>query len=195
LKESGVNPSPDPMDDVLGRISSGDHEAAAEFVRSHEALIRRRMRHKLGSALRRTVDSEDLVSTLSRRLYVYMTSTRIEARSREQLVSLLMVIAERSVNDKLRALRRAEHDTGPEARWRAIVRERTQTPQASDRAAPGMDEALAALDSDVDREITRMWLRGMDHAEISVALGISHAAVRKRWERIRAKLRRTFEAA
>lgn len=179
---------------LLARIAEGDHDAAAEFVRSHEALIRRRMRHKLGSALRRTVDSEDLVSTLSRRLYVYMSSTRIEARSTEQLLALLMTIAQRSVNDKLRVLRRAERESEPDVRLAALLRQ--GGPDAGPGPnSPGVDELLDRLESDTDREITRLWLRGMDHAEIGVALGISHTSVRKRWERIRAKLRRTFEAA
>ena len=193
MAENVAKPGPHPVDALVERIAMGDQDAAAEFVRSHEALIRRRMRHKLGSALRRTVDSEDLVSTLSRRLHVYMSSTRVEARSREQLVSLLMVIAHRSLNDKLRALRRAEHEAGPNARFRSLFQE--QNRRTSEHPGPGIDEALAALESDIDREITRMWLGGMDQAEIAVALGISHSAVRKRWERIRARLRGMFEAA
>jgi RNA polymerase sigma factor (sigma-70 family) len=180
---------------LLQRISEGDHTAAAEFVRSHEALIRRRMRHKLGSALRRTVDSEDLVSTLSRRLYVYMSSTRIEARNPEQLVNLLMTIAQRSINDKLRALQRSERDSGPEARLSALLRQRDQDAPQSANPTLRVDDVLARLESERDREITRLWLRGMDHAEIAVALGLSHPAVRKRWERIRARLRKTIEAA
>jgi RNA polymerase sigma factor (sigma-70 family) len=187
-------PQTDARDDLLvARIAQGDHLAAAEFVRSHEALIRRRMRHKLGSALRRTVDSEDLVSTLSRRLYVYMTSTRVEAQSTEQLLALLMTIAQRSINDKLRVLRRAERESDPEFRMAALAREIAPDPASG--PSSGIEELLSRLDSDTDREITRLWLRGMDHAEIGVALGVSHPAVRKRWERIRAKLRRTFEAA
>jgi RNA polymerase sigma factor (sigma-70 family) len=181
-------------DQLLARIASGDVGAAAEFVRSHEALIRRRMRHKLGSALRRTVDSEDLVSTLARRLHLYMTSTRIEARSTEQLLALLMTIAQRSINDKLRVLRRAERESDHEIRLAALTRQNADSTRTASHR-PGVEELMERLESDTDREITRLWLRGMDHAEIAVALGVSHPAVRKRWERIRAKLRRMFEAA
>jgi RNA polymerase sigma factor (sigma-70 family) len=192
VSSSDFRKSGDP-DELLRRIGAGDRDAAAEFVRSHEALIRRRMRHKLGSALRRTVDSEDLVSTLSRRLHVYMENTRVEARSPEQLMGLLMTIAQRSINDKLRALRRAERETDPEARLLALVRQHDQN--ARETSPIGLDDALRRLESETDREITRMWLGGMDHAEIAVALGISHPAVRKRWERIKTKLRQSFEAA
>src|SRR5688572_28295557 len=75
-------------DSQLGRIRGGDREAAAEFVRLNEALLRRRYRHKLGSALRRIVDSEDLVSTVSRRLDAYVLSGRVRAVTLQQLWAL-----------------------------------------------------------------------------------------------------------
>jgi DNA-directed RNA polymerase specialized sigma24 family protein len=106
-----------------------------------------------------------------------------------------MVIAQRSLNDKLRTLRRAEVEPASEIHRRAAVQSPMRDNPAAGPSPVGLDEVLAALDSETDREITRLWLRGMDHAEISVALNLSHAAVRKRWERIKAKLRTRFEAA
>jgi RNA polymerase sigma factor (sigma-70 family) len=189
-----VSEPPSGAPDLIDRIARGDQQAAAEFIRSHQGLIRRRLRHKLGAALRRTTDSEDLVSTLSRRLHAYMATSKIQARTTEQLLGLIMTMAQRSITDKLRALRKAERAHGPEARASAAIRQGDDEARRS--AEPrSADKVIASLDSELDREIARMAARGMDHAKIATALGISHSAVRKRWERLKAKLRRSFDAA
>src|SRR3954470_23531408 len=99
-------------EELLGRIRGGDREAIAEFIRGHEPLIRRRFRHKLGAALRRVVDSEELVSTLSRRLDAYMATGHLTATTQPQLWALVMKVAERSVFDKLRELQRSPTASG-----------------------------------------------------------------------------------
>src|ERR1051325_8138362 len=73
--ESAGSPAPDGragadgrMVSLLERMKRGDRVAAAEFIADNASRIRRRFRGKLGPDVRRLFDSQDLVSTVSRRL-------------------------------------------------------------------------------------------------------------------------------
>src|SRR5947209_7736671 len=92
----------DPDELLMIRIRSGDRTAAAEFIRENEPLIRRRFRHKLGAALRRVMDSEDLFSTLARRLDAYVVAGRLTGATQDQLWAVVLRIVENSMVDKLR---------------------------------------------------------------------------------------------
>jgi RNA polymerase sigma factor (sigma-70 family) len=185
-------PSPlQPNDDeLLGRIRGGDRGAVAEFIRGHEPLIRRRFRHKLGAALRRVVDSEDLVSTLSRRLDAYVAMGRLTATTQEQLWALVLKIAENSVFDKLRDLQRSP------------VPDRVPVDEVGRGTIPGRYGELAGelrtgrtvedilrLIPEADRPIAIGWLRDLDFKTIAHQLGTSPEAVRQRWHRIKLELR------
>jgi RNA polymerase sigma factor (sigma-70 family) len=179
-------------DELLGRIREGDRGAVAEFIRGHEPLIRRRFRHKLGAALRRVVDSEDLVSTLSRRLDAYMAMGRLSATTQEQLWALVQRIAERSIVDKLRDLQRSPRagsgDPGIErvasARYGELVLDLATGKDAQD---------ILGLVPESDREIARAWLQGLDFKAIAQHLGMTPEAVRQRWHRIKLELRPRLE--
>ena len=86
-------------EELVRRMRSGDRDAAAEFISRYDSRIRRRIRGKLGPAMRRLFDSQDIVSTLGRRLDLYVRSGRLEAVSGDQLWSLIMKMAEHGVID------------------------------------------------------------------------------------------------
>jgi DNA-directed RNA polymerase specialized sigma24 family protein len=175
---------------LLARIRVGDRRAAAEFLEMNEPLIRRRFRHKLGAALRRLVDSEELLSTLRRRLDAYVAAGRLAAATPQELWALVQRIGEHSVADKLRVLRRlrdAEREDGPVA---SALYERLED---SDGNAPrferNVEDILGLITSEVDREIVRLWMCGLEHRVIAHDLGMTTEAVRKRWQRVKIELR------
>jgi RNA polymerase sigma factor (sigma-70 family) len=181
-------------DELLGRIRGGDREAVAEFIRGHEPLIRRRFRHKMGAALRRVVDSEDLVSTLSRRLDAYMAMGRLSATTPDQLWALVLRIAERSIFDKLRELQRSPGPGG------GVVAETVASPERLGELVdePGGEwtaEDIMGLIPVGDREIARGWLKGLDYRSIGEQVGMSADRVRQRWHRIKLDLRSQMEGA
>src|SRR5262245_43990251 len=71
--------------ELLARMRAGDRQAAAVFITRYESKIRRRVRGKLSLSMRRIFDSQDIVSTLGRRLDLYVRSGKLEAQSEQQL--------------------------------------------------------------------------------------------------------------
>lgn len=182
---------PDPL---LTRIRAGDREAAAAFVLQNQALIRRRYRHKVGSALRRLIDSEDLVATLSRRLDAYILSGRLQAVTLDQLWALIHRIVENSVSDKGRLLQRLRRAEAEDISLATAIGDRIEC-----QAEAGEDGQLWALlesvHAPVDREIVSLWLADVPLKVIAQQLGMTEENARKRWQRIRKALRERLTAA
>ena len=59
---------------LLARMREGDRSACGEFMLHYGDLLRLRIRDKLSSNLRLVLDSEDVLSTVTRRLDVIVSS-------------------------------------------------------------------------------------------------------------------------
>lgn len=182
---------PTPVELLVSRIRAGDRGAAAKFLLEHEGLIRRRYRQRLGRAMRRLVDSQDLFSTIARRLDAMIRTGSVLALNERQMWALVFRIGDNALVDKTRVMQRLDKVEGPDSdlayEWRCRL-------ARAERSAPGgaeteIDSMLARLDDRVDRQILSQWLVGTDHATIAQELEMTPDAVRKRWERIRTRLR------
>ena len=91
---------------LLDRMRSGDRVAAAVFITRYGSRIRRRIHGKLSPAMRRIFDSQDILSTLGRRLDQYVRFGRLAAASEDELWALVFRMAENAVIDKARVFRR-----------------------------------------------------------------------------------------
>ena len=175
--------TPLPVDELRG----GDREAAAAYIARNAPLIRRRLRGKIARSLRRLFDSDDLMATITRRLDDLVRRRKLTAGSEAELWSLLEHLAVNALSDVAR---------------RAL---REQPGLAQDRAPPGaesgiepksgpdgpdslLNQCLAELRLETDQRILRMRLEHHTHAEIAAAEGVSVAAARKRWQRIRSAI-------
>jgi RNA polymerase sigma factor (sigma-70 family) len=180
---------------VLLRIQDGDRDAAAQFISSNAPLIRRRFRHKLGRAMRRVFDSQELISTVSRRLDRLVKQGMVRAVNERQLWSLVFDIAEHAVIDKSRTLKRLEKVEAQDSPFAEILRTcllKDQDAQPTETVELG--DLFESLPDPVDREILAMWLNGTSHLVVGQLLDIPHATVRKRWERIKDKCRSRIES-
>lgn len=175
---------------LIDRMNRGDREAAGAFLARYGPLIRRRIRGKMYSSLKRVADTGDILSTLSRRLDLYVLNGRFMCRTEDELWSLINTIAERSTVEKARILNsinRLEREDGPLARK---VQEAFDGAQSGSGAVElAWDDLMAHVVDPIDREIAFHWTLGCGHAEIATIVGLSPAAVRKRWERVKAMLR------
>jgi DNA-directed RNA polymerase specialized sigma24 family protein len=182
--------------ELLARMRDGDRRAAALFVTRYESRIRRRIRGKLNPAMRRIFDSQEILSTLGRRLDQYVQSGRVEASNEGELWALVFRMAEHAIIDKARVFRRlreVEDEDGPVAqelarRLRQASRERPSGAEIE------IGNALDLFDNRIDRQILYLWLVGTGHNAIAEHVEMTPAAVRKRWQRIRAALQRRFAA-
>lgn len=192
-------PSPDAaLDDVarlLARMRNGDREAAAVFLTRYGSRIRRRIRGKLTPSMRRIFDSQEILSTLGRRLDMYVRDARLEAADEGQLWALVLRMASNAVVDKARVFRRlesAEEEDGPFAR-ELLRRMRDGELRGADGGEIELERALGKVEEGTDRTILTLWLADHGQAEIGQIIGMSAAAVRQRWKTIRATLRSELE--
>lgn len=179
----------------LDRIRTGDRDAAAAFLTQNEELIRRRYRQKMGRAMRRLCDSQELVSTIARRFDKMVSDGEVRAASERQLWALIFSIGDHALADKGRILRHLERVEGPDSdvarEWRLrFARAERSTPDGMEGE---LDSMLRALDEPIDRQILTMWLMGIEFSMIASELSMEPATARKRWERIRTRLRVSAE--
>jgi DNA-directed RNA polymerase specialized sigma24 family protein len=179
---------------LLPRMRDGDREAAADFMTRYASRIQRRIRGKLSPAMRRIYDSQDILSTVSRRLDVYVRAGKLEALSADQFWALVLRMANNAVVDKARVFRRLEHIEGSDGPLARQIRQRLNDAEARrrDGAAIEIERAMRLFDDPIDRDILSSWLMGTPHSVTADAIGLSAAAVRKRWQGIRGRLQERF---
>jgi DNA-directed RNA polymerase specialized sigma24 family protein len=186
--------APPTLEDLVARMRQGDRDAVGEFVTLYGPFVRRRVRGKLGPAMRRLFDSQEILSTLSRRLDRYVRSGRVEAATEPQLWALVFRMVDAAMVDKIRIIRRLRHVEGDDTEFARTLLNRLQsTEQAGhEEVELTVDAALGALQNATDRQILSLWLMGSSHRVIAEYVGLSHDATRKRWQSIRERLRSGF---
>ena len=91
------------FDQLIGRIQSGDAQAAAEIVKLYEPEIRREIRLRLtDSRLRRTLDSTDISQSVFGNFFIRASLGQIDFDRPGQLLRLLSTMARNKVIDKHR---------------------------------------------------------------------------------------------
>jgi DNA-directed RNA polymerase specialized sigma24 family protein len=176
---------------LLARMRAGDRDAAAEFVLRYGDRIRRRVRGKLGSSMRRLFDSLEILSTLGRRLDLYVMKGKLQAASEGQLWALVFQMADRALVDKTRVFKNLQNVEGEDSEFAAGFSRRLRWADASQSSGAEIeiDQCLQQLDSGVDRQILSLWLAGEPLAEIAQHVAMAATAVRKRWVAIKHRLR------
>ncbi len=175
--------------ELLQRMKVGDREAAGQFITRYGSRIRRRIRGKLSPAMRRIFDSQDILSTLGRRLDRYVLDGRVEANNEHELWGLVFKLANNAICEKGRLLRRlkhAEREDGPFATELAARLRSAQRPETDDDAFElEMGRVFAVVGDSTDQRILFLWLDGVGHSAIATHVQMTVVAVRKRWQRIK----------
>lgn len=181
---------------LLVRMQAGDRDAAALFVTQNGALIRRRIRGKLSLAMRRIFDSLEILSTVGRRLDLYMRAGRFNAQTEAQLWELVLRMANNAVIDKSRIFRRLERVEAEDSQFsRQMLARLNDVRRRGDREVEiEIEHALGLLGDLIDKQILSFWLSGTRLSLIAEYVGLAPTAVRKRWQTIRSKLHAHFSA-
>ncbi len=167
----------------------------ALFVTRYGSRIRRHIRGKLGAAMRSIFDSQDILSTVAMRLDLFMQSGRMEVAGENQLWALVFRMAEHAVQQKAlayRRLRRREYrycQLMPAVSWFL-----PQPDRGGSMSGLDVERVLGSLESDIDRQIVSQWMTGTALRAIATQLGHTQSAVRKRWQRIKRRLRARLES-
>jgi RNA polymerase sigma factor (sigma-70 family) len=180
---------------ALERIRAGDRDAAADYGLAMAPLIRRRIRGKLGPRMRRMFDSFDIVSTVLRRLDLFVAAGQVRASSEDEFRALIMAITQNAVIDKTRILQRLQTCEGEDAEIAKLLLARAEHRQQAIEFAidDSLDFAVQSLTCEVDKTILWLWLTGMQLQFVAQVMGLSTENARQRWLRIRARLREAME--
>lgn len=140
--------------------------------------------------MRRLFDSQDILSTLGRRLDRFVHDERLEARNADEFWALVMAIANNAVVDKARVYRRLQRIEGEDSDFANVMLTRLRgADNVNGSESSALESAFGALRDDVDKRILSMWLVGSRHTQIAQGVGLSPAAVRQRWHSIKDRLR------
>jgi DNA-directed RNA polymerase specialized sigma24 family protein len=183
------------LDTLIARMREGDRAAAAAFITRYGERVRRRVSGKLSPAMRRLFDSQEIMSTVARRLDHCVSGGELAAMAPDQLWGLIFRIAENSVVDKGRIYQRLRSVEARDSRFADGLRRRLESADARRVGGGGeveLDSLLRRLSEPLDREILTQWLRGLSHELIAQDLDLKPAMIRKRFERIKKHLRHEF---
>ena len=184
---------PDLVGCLLCKMREGDRGAAALFVDRYGQRIRRRVQGRLRPYVRRLFDSQEIISTVARRLDLLVRAGKLQAATDGQLWSLVFTIAENAVIDKTRLFDRLLAIESSSAVGAHMTQCAPRTTSEHDRRQPeDIARAFSALQDGIDREILSLWLQDTPHLITARLVGLSPAAVRKRWEVIKRRLRPIF---
>lgn len=175
-------------------MRAGEREAAAIFITRYGSRLRRRIRGKLSSSMRRVFDSQDILSTVGRMLDVYVRDGKMEAASELQLWSLVLRMADNAVINKAKLfgrLEKVEEEDGPFAR-EVLRRLHEAESRIREGAMVEIERAIDLFKDNVDRQVLTLWLVGRPLGEIAELLDLTSQAVRKRWQTIKSILQMEF---
>jgi DNA-directed RNA polymerase specialized sigma24 family protein len=181
-------------EDLLQRMRAGDSDAVGTFFDRYESRIRRRIRGKLNPPMRRLFDSQEIFSTLGRRLCMYVQAGKLGATNQQQLWALLTRMANNAVIDKSRVFRRLRDMEGEDSVFaQGMLAQLQRAERHSDQGVEvEISEALNLFTDSDDRQILSLWLIGKPHSQIAFLVQLPADTVRKRWQKIREKLQDRF---
>jgi RNA polymerase sigma factor (sigma-70 family) len=192
--------TPDDAESSGGQI--GDAEPGPPFgeaewgdlLRRYERHIRLVARVKLGSALRRYLDSVDLAQSVHLALVKGLREEKFDPSDPERVVGLAVRMVRRKVARHLRRLYRRERLTNLLAQSRAVAPDaESAVASEADPAAvaefnEALDRILETLD-EPDRRLIELRLEGCTTAEAAREMGVDADVLRVRLGRLRQRVR------
>jgi RNA polymerase sigma-70 factor (ECF subfamily) len=173
------------FDELITRVRAGDEEAAAELVREYEPEIRREIHFRLTDpSLRRIVESVDICQSVLANFFARAALGQFELEEPQQLIRLLMTMAQNKVREWARRQhaerrdRRREQPLDSETHHEELA---TAGPSPSQIVAGAelLDEFRKRL-SDEERQIADRRAAGLEWTEIAKELGGTPEGLRKR---------------
>lgn len=167
-------------------------EQIAQFLVERQEKIRALARQHLGSQLQRFTDSEDVFSSVCRRLDGLAAEGGLRPRHADEVWALAAAIVSNTAVDRARLLGRLRsrevQADGPDL---GVLVERCRS---DDEAELLLQRMMLQLKGD-DRQIFMLRIRGASHEVIAQQVGTTVQAARQRWSRIAQTLRDLAERA
>ncbi len=179
------------VETLLDKMRAGDREAAALFVTRYGPRIRRRIRGKLGPAMRRIFDSQDILSSVGRRLDEFIRGRKLTAKNEQELWGLVHRIASRVLIDKARIFYHLQEVEREDSDFAHVLASRLREAECSSTAGIEIEieQVFEFVGDQTDCAILYHWLEGKSYRAIAEIVNLTPVYVRKRWERLKARLR------
>jgi len=168
--------------ELLRRMREGDRTACGLFMRHYGDLVRLRIRDKLSVPLRRVLDSEDVLATVTRRLDRIVLDERLRAETDSQLWALVMQIARNVISENARSRRRERAAPSDTELIKRLAATASDEPRIDSQSATSW--AFRVVEDDVDRLIIQRRIAGDSHERIAALVDLKPSAVRMRWSRV-----------
>jgi RNA polymerase sigma-70 factor (ECF subfamily) len=175
---------------LIGRVRSGDEEAAGELVRLYEPMIRRAARIRLtDSHLRRLFDSMDIAQSVFASFFVRAALGQFELENADQLLRLLVTMSRKKLIDHVRQQQAARRNY---RRATAVGREVIDPRADPGRQAAAQDllQAIRARLSADERRLAELRAQNLGWDRVAAEVGRSAESVRKQLTRAIARVAR-----
>lgn len=187
---------------LLQRATAGDHSAVHALIERNLPLLRARVRRRLGPALRRDMDSADVMHDVVVSLLAACTPGVI--RDEEHFRALLVRVVDTDVRDRLRYQRRERRDRRRERPMPADGGSATGAPVESvTRPSQHVDRneriawiraAMLRLAPEDQHVLQRRVFDGQPFATLAAELDVAEDTARMRVNRALARLARAVAA-
>jgi len=185
-------PSPVPPEGASPGAIPLTRDMVARFVMGHEARIRQVARTKLTSETRGVFDSEDVMSSVLRRMDTLAANGSLRPHNEAELWGLIEMIAANTAVSKTRLMERARMLSKDDTFAQAFL-QRLGTCEVDDEARLLVLRMAGSLNGDRYRQMFFLRMRGATHHAIAGLLGMTDCACRQMWSAICQQLRSGFD--
>lgn len=183
--------------DMLKKMLEGDRNACAAFCVRFARSMRAKIEPALPKSWRRVQDVDDILSTVARRLDTLVRTRRLRATHPAGLWALTNTIIEHAIIDAGRRAKRRRLAERQLAGLATVGRrgavavgvQRWAEDEGGDDEPALMSRAFEALNGEDDRQVLAMWLNETSWTVGARRLGITPECLRKRWQKVRSRLR------
>lgn len=167
-------------------------ERLATYLLVHQSQIREMARLNLTSSARKVCDSEDVLSSVLRRLDEMASDGALRPRSERELWALIRTIARNTAVSRTRLIEHARQRLTEDGPYAYELLQRLNAFRSDEEATLLVHRMLASVGDRTSRQVLALVMRGASHRAIGAFLEISEDASRQRWMVVRRELGARF---
>jgi len=168
-------------------LDPNDRQAIASRLLEFAPLIRRRLQHRLTGQDRRLFDTQDLLSTILRRVDSMIARGKLRATTDRELISLVLTMLDNALVDRHRLLTRLKRVEASDGIWASWLQANNDSFD-QDHAAETLSEIFDSIKSPEDRLLLSLRLSGASHSMIADIIDTTPDACRQRWVSLKKKI-------
>jgi DNA-directed RNA polymerase specialized sigma24 family protein len=175
------------------RLAPMSREAVASFLMSREDKLRAIARSRLSRSAQGANDSEDVFSSVLRRVDLMASKGNVRPRSEAELWALAERIAMNNAISRTRLAKQFVTHIANDPVFIGLITERFAHCGSDDEATLLKHRATTAIKNGDDRHLFLLRLKGVSYRVIAKHLGITEDTARWRWARVVKLVREFFE--